>query len=119
LEAFAVVSSASYFLGVLDLAARNYGDLKGKTSIRHTNMDGKMTEEILERYGDPGFAHRTTGHSGGRTGSFLEQDIASGAWCRQFYELRNQEKAANFNWFPIEVFVSRIRQVDAQGKIRR
>jgi hypothetical protein len=111
---FAVVASASYFCGVLDLALKHYEVLRNEKLVFHANMEAKMTgEEILKGYDDGTLEFRTMGRAGGSTGAGLAQDLASGRWRKRHYELRSQETPlANRNWFAIKDFVARVRQLD-------
>ncbi len=112
-EGFADVASASYFCGVLDLALKNYKELHSKKLIFHANMQKKMTgDAILKGFGEETFVFRTMGRSGGSTGRVLADDLASGGWRQQLYELNSQETPTNANWFTIEDFVARVRQTD-------
>jgi len=67
-------------------------------------------EDILKRYEDGTLVFRTMGRSGGSAGADLTQDLASGKWRRQLYELNKGAQLANRNWFAIKDFIARVRQ---------
>jgi hypothetical protein len=113
LEKFADVASASYFCDMLGLALKHYDVLRNEKVVFHANMEAMMTgEEILKGYEDGTSAFRTMGCSGGIQGKRLKWDIASGEWRHRCYELSSREMPANCNWFAIEEFFARIRQIN-------
>jgi hypothetical protein len=48
------------------------------------------------------------GRSGGADGPALAQDLATGRWMTQAYEVRVGALPENRNWLPIEDFLARL-----------
>lgn len=113
-EAFADVTNASYFCGVLGLALEHYPALRSEKAVFYANMEAMLTgEQILKAYEDGNLEFQAMGRSGGSMGTLLAQDLASGNWRHRRYELRKRDTLlGNGNWFAIKDFVARVRQFD-------
>ena len=94
----------AYFLGILDLALTRWDDLAAKP-LGGANAESKLTgEEIWRRFGRD-VRLSVMGRTGGLSGAALTDDVDTGRWRRQMYEVSSNSKPPNSNWFPIEAFV--------------
>ena len=71
-------------------------------------MTKSRGQEIYDRYtrGDTTFTWM--GRAGGRRGPKLLEDLKTGHWKRQKYEVRHRPISGNNNWFEIKSFVEGI-----------
>jgi hypothetical protein len=106
-----------YWLGQLDYA-NTAGLAADATAQFGANAHGHRTgQEILDGHRYPGPSDLTDldpraafdymGRGGGLDGKALSEDIATGRWRTQTYEVR-QGDAPNPNWFLIEDFLERV-----------
>ena len=73
------------------------------------NADDKISGQVIySRYtaGDTNFTWM--GRTGGRQGFELLEDLRTGRWKTQKYEVRHDPLRNNRNWFPIKSFVEGI-----------
>lgn len=101
--------ASAYWWGVLSDALAAYGDLHSEEPPRRVNADAMLTgEQIQEMHaaGDP--QYRWMGRQGGRHGKALAQDIATGRWREQSYEVREHELPGNPNWFAVSEFLAQL-----------
>lgn len=52
------------------------------------------------------------GRNGGPYGAAIQNDIQTGQWRGQMYEVRYQNATPNRNWFLIAEFVEMIEEID-------
>ena len=73
------------------------------------NADDKISgQEIYNRYARGDTTFTWMGRAGGRRGPKLLEDLKSGHWKRQKYEVRHKPISGNNNWFEIKSFVEGI-----------
>lgn len=94
-----------YFMGMLDLALRNWKNLCSQPLAYGVNAEAKVQgREILRRFGsDPSLS--VMGRTGGIDGPVLSADLASGNWKTQLYEVSSATNPINSNWFYVDEFV--------------
>lgn len=98
------------WLNTLHAALQQYGTLASKGRQFGANSQGKLSgREIVRQYEDGTLRFTHVGRSGGLAGSTLAQDVATGAWETQSYEVRDTPLEQR-NWFSIEEFVARTRK---------
>ena len=108
-SAYVGVLGPTYFTEVLRIALQRFDDLRGKGKSFGANADGKITgQEIVDRYTEGSLEFVTMGRKKGLEGDLLNQDIDSGRWRTQEYEVRCDAEPVNPNWFRIEDFTRRI-----------
>jgi hypothetical protein len=108
-DAYDGIEGVSYFREILRIAIEEYPDKKA-TSSWGANAEARLLgSEVLYQYeqDDPKFKMITMGRKGGIEGSELREDIVTGKWANQLYEVRSVSDN-NRNWFPISEFVSRV-----------
>ena len=107
----------AYWIGVLDEALRRYSRLAsqgGSGDTYRQNCDAMITGSQIQqlwRSGDRTF--NTMGRSGGLHGDRLREDITSGRWTTQEYEVRQDPRPVNRNWFAIADFIKSVEQSHA------
>jgi len=107
LTEFDGVSSAAYFLGVLKVALEKYEKLRGR-GVK-INDAWRSGDEIVAGVLRGGFEFEMMGRVGGIHGLKLHEDIASGEWRTQPYEVKKTtDEPLNSNWFPIAKFVEMV-----------
>src|SRR5208282_1952901 len=111
-DAYADVTAASYFHGMLRLALDRFDDLQGKAGS-FENLRGNMVamltgQQIVERHRNNNLPYRSMGRLNGLGGRRLRQDLESGDWRKFSYEASPQTDI-NKNWFSIESFLERLR----------
>ena len=98
-----------YWIRVLNLALRDYNRLASPSSGGRENCDDIIAGKkilALHLMDDPEFTWM--GRSGGLNGSALQEDVETGKWKTQRYEVRRKPLDDNRNWFPIADFVKKI-----------
>ena len=104
LDAYRVVGPL-YWTGVLAHALHRYKDLVSLPGTGGVNAHSRATGAELQAQGaGPGWTH--VGRSGGLHGPVLAQDIATGGWVTQSYEVRVGALPGNRNWFAVEDFLA-------------
>ena len=99
---------AAYWLGVLRSALDRYEELASPEPTFRGNADAMMLgEQIVEAHAAGTLIYSWIGRSGGRKGKALANDIASGNWREQPYEVRVEPLDGNPNWLPISEFIAR------------
>lgn len=99
-----------YWLAVLRLALESYKDLVAKPASYGMNAEARLTGlEIYEGFGTDGFGFMVMGRDQGFLGESLREDLASGRWWAQKYEVSSTKVPPNRNWFLIEDFVREIQ----------
>ena len=98
-----------YFMGVLALALEHWPVLAAKPSAKAAGADQQLTgAQIVERQGDPDV--RTMSRNGGLGGMALQNDLPGGKWRKHRYEVSAANEPADANWFPVEAFVTMLRE---------
>lgn len=106
-DAFREVASP-YWIRVLDLALHDYDRLASPSSGARANSDefiageGILDLHLKER------PYTWMGRRGGLEGSELREDVETGKWKTQRYEVRREPLIGNPNWFPIADFIKKI-----------
>lgn len=97
--------SGDYFIGVLDLALRDWQSLCSQPLAYGVNAERVMKGGVIVRlFGkDPSLS--VMGRSGGILGPALAEDISSGNWRNQGYEVSAAAEPPNKNWFYVSDFV--------------
>ena len=73
------------------------------------NADDKISgQEIYDSYARGDTTFTWMGRAGGRRGPKLLEDLKTGHWKRQKYEVRHKPISGNNNWFEIKSFVQGI-----------
>ena len=107
----------AYWIGVLDEALRRYSQLASQAGSGETyrqNCDAMITgSQIRQLWGTNDRTFNTMGRSGGLHGDRLRDDITSGRWTTQEYEVRQDPRPVNRNWFAIADFIKLVDQSTA------
>ncbi|MEX1046179.1 MAG: hypothetical protein WD757_06840 [Actinomycetota bacterium] len=105
-DAFTDGREEDYFLAVLRLATESYSDLVGKRLTFGRNADHHMKgRAIYESFKAGTLEFPTMGRQLGLNGDELREDIESGRWTEQTYEVSRRPDPANRNWFLVSDFV--------------
>jgi hypothetical protein len=105
LDEYRVVGPA-YWVGVLEAALMRYDELVSRSG-GGDNADGKMLgSEIVDAHAYRTLGFTFMGRQGGITGMLMQEDIETGKWRAQSYEVR-YEPLGTRNWFPIKDFIAR------------
>ena len=97
-----------YWIGDLDEALCRYEELKSKDDTYRKNCDDVITgQEIYKRYKSRDNTYTSMGRFGGLGGENVEDDLRTGEWRKQEYEVR-YEGIPNRNWFAIADFIEKI-----------
>ena len=95
LDAYRVVGPV-YWTGMLAQALHRYDDLVSLPGAPGANAHGRATgRELLEQADGAGWTH--AGRNGGLHGPLLADDIATGRWATQPYEVRASDLPGNRN----------------------
>lgn len=99
-----------YFIGVFDLALRHWESLCSQPLAYGVNAEQKVKGGVIVRLfgSDPSLS--VMGRSGGLPGSTLAEDIYSGNWRNQEYEVSSSAEPPNKNWFHISEFIELVAQ---------
>ena len=98
-----------YWIKVLDEALRRYGGLASTTGGGQNSVAKVLGREIWEDHkGERTYAWM--GRQGGLSGPELQNDISTGGWKTQRYEVRYDPLRGNRNWFPIREFIKKIER---------
>ena len=101
-----------YWIGVLDLALRDWDRLASQSGRGGVNCDARITGKNIvdgHRVSDPRYTWM--GRRGGLNGSELQEDLEDSGWKNRRYEVRREPLCDNPNWFPIADFVEKIRSI--------
>ncbi len=102
-----------YWLAVLRLALDFYDELVSRAAPRRENADDVLPGAQIYHGAKAGtLEYALMGRNLGLNGDPLREDLESGRWPKQRYEVRSSRERPNPNWFPVHDFVSR---VDALG----
>ena len=98
-----------YWIEVLDEALRRYGGLASTTGGGQ-NSDAKVLgREIWEDHKGER-TYTWMGRQGGLSGTELQNDISTGRWKAQRYEVRHDPLRGNRKWFPICEFIKKLER---------
>jgi hypothetical protein len=102
-----------YWLGMLELALEHWDELASMPAAYGTNADGKLTgyKIVMAFPSQPSLL--IMGRQGGLSGAKLANDIETGGWRSQLYEVSIGPEAPNTNWFYIEEFLELLRPENA------
>lgn len=109
LDAYRVVGP-SYWIGFLQTAIDQYAELVSPSTVFGANADSHLVGATIREGGGrdaDGVQYTYMGRRGGLSGQLLAEDIATGRWRQQRYEVRVGELESS-NWFPIADFLSRL-----------
>jgi hypothetical protein len=105
LDQYSVVGPA-YWVGVLTEALERYEALVSRGPPFGMHADGKMTgAEIVAAHADGTLEFTYMGRKDGIDGELIKNDVATGQWRTQQYEVRYQALKAK-NWFPVSEFIA-------------
>ena len=96
----------SYWIRTLQEAATRYPRLMSPAGSG-LNADNKI-DGLTLRYGNTNYTWM--GRTGGIRGAALKNDIETGQWKSQKYEVRTDPLPENRNWFPIADFIEKIEK---------
>ncbi len=106
-EKFTHRRSEDYFLATLRIALARYPDLVGPGAEYGGNREARCRgSEIYTRYKLGRLEYELMGRSQGLGGEPLLEDLRSGRWTRQVYEMRQREPVPNPNWFRVDDFIA-------------
>ena len=106
LDEYSVVGPA-HWIGVLTEALQRYEELVSRGPAFGAHANGKMTSaEIVAAHGEGTLEFTYMGRKDGIEGILIANDVATGGWRTQQYEVRYQPLEAK-NWFPISQFIAR------------
>jgi len=113
-QAFRRGREEDFWLAMLRLALASYEDLAAAPATYGRNAEARLTGlEIYEGSGTDGFGFVVMGRDQGFLGESLREDLASGRWRTQRYEVSSVDRPPNRNWFLIEDF---IREIEATAR---
>lgn len=96
-----------YWVNTLDEALAKYDVLVSVGPQFGQHKDDSITgSEIIDGWPDHGFI--CMGRGGGLSGEKLAEDIRSGGWRTQVYEVSRQDQSGRTNWFSIDAFRQRL-----------
>jgi hypothetical protein len=111
LDAFAGERRDDYWLRMLRLALGAWPELVGPGAEFSRNADDRLRgSEIVSRFetGDAEFT--LMGRNEGLNGGPMENDLRSGGWRKQVYQVRRQGPIPNKKWFLIADFVDEVKR---------
>jgi hypothetical protein len=112
-EIYKPVLRDHYFLEVLKLALDLYDNLSSKGGFSGSYNEGKMLgKDIYSQFKNRDLRMISVGRKGGINGQFLTDDITSGQWKVQIYEVSSQDNSNRMNWFSAEDFIKKIDSPD-------
>jgi hypothetical protein len=102
-----------YWLAMLRLALDSYDDLVSRAALRGANADTIRTGAVIVDAAQAGRLRYTImGRNLGLRGDPLREDIESGRWRKQNYEVSSAAQPPNRNWFPIYEFIALVGALD-------
>lgn len=105
LKEYRVVAPA-YWTGVLSTALERYDALASSPTTFRTNMDSFVTgQQIVEGHAEGTLDFAYVGRQGGLRGAKFTEDVSSGNWRAQGYEVRYEAMPGNRNWFAVREFL--------------
>jgi hypothetical protein len=103
-----------YWLAVLRLALASYPELVSQTAPRREHADAVLAgAQIYERAKARTLEYGLMGRQFGADGDPLLEDLQSGRWRKQRYEVSRATDRPNPNWFPVHSFVARVDELRA------
>lgn len=96
-----------YWIAVLDEALRRYGGLVSTTGGGQNSHAKVLGRDIWKDHRGKR-TYTWMGRQGGLGGQELQNDISTGGWKTQRYEVRHDPLYGNRNWFSISEFVKKI-----------
>lgn len=101
------VVGPAYWVAVLAEALVRYDDLVAHDHEFGKNADDHMTgAQIVKAHGVGALEFTYMGRNGGLEGGALTNDLATGGWRTQLYEVR-WKPLDRMNWFPVSEFIAR------------
>lgn len=95
----------TYWVGVVDVACERWESLVTAPRVFGQNAEAKLTgQQLMDVTEAQLLEYGYMGRSGGLTGHRLQEDIDTGRWRTQVYEVRSEALPDNPNWFPIAAF---------------
>lgn len=102
-----------YWMAVLRLALDSYDDLVSQTAQYGQNKDATLTgTTIYDAAKADALAYTVMGRNLGLHGDPLREDIESGRWRKQSYEVSAAATPPNKNWFQIHEFIALVDALD-------
>lgn len=110
LEAYRVVGPA-YWTAMLANALERYEDLVSVEATFGRNAHGHLTgQQIVNAHAAGTLEYAFMGRGGGLNGPALGEDVATGRWRTQRYEVRRDPMPGKDNWFEIAAFIQATTQ---------
>jgi hypothetical protein len=106
-------SAPAYWRAVLATALRRYDELKSTFDGRRPVRPKLTGAEIVAGHDDGSRSVTWVGRLGGLGGARLQQDLATGSWRTQTYEVSEDEPDNARNWFTVAEFVTAVRACGA------
>lgn len=101
--------ASGYWWGALSAALASYEELRSEEPPRRANADAMLSGEQIKQMHEGGDCrYLWMGRQGGRHGKALAEDIKSGRWREQSYEVREHELPENPNWFAVSEFLAQL-----------
>jgi len=122
LEAFSKDREEDYWLRMLEIALDAWPSLVGPGVAAYGKKadDQRTGLDIYRRFTEGTLDFTLMGRHEGLTGEPLDEDLKSGRWKKQLYEVRREGPPPNRNWFPVAYFVDLVTKYtpsDAQTRI--
>jgi hypothetical protein len=116
-DAYKDIAADEYFWQVLDLALDSYDELVGPHRAGYgRHADDRLTgQAIHDRFKAKSLEFELMGRNLGIQGDPLRQDIESGRWRRQLYEVHESGTPPNRNWFPVGDFIVLVDALSDSG----
>jgi hypothetical protein len=109
LDAFAVHREDDYWMRMLRLALEAWPELVGLGAEYGKNADAKLSgQQIRDAFVKGTLGFSLMGRNEGFTGGPLENDLKSGGWRKQVYEVKREGDPPNKNWFLVSDFVAEV-----------
>jgi hypothetical protein len=114
--AYEDIAAGEYFWQVLDLALRSYDALVGPERAEYGKYaEARLTGQAIHDRFTATREFELMGRTLGLQGDRLRQDIESGRWRKQVYEVRRSGPAPNRNWFAIADFIALVDALTDAG----
>lgn len=115
IDAYRPLQRATYFFRMLEIAIGAYPKLKSKNV---KNYDAILPgAEIVHRSKLGILEFKTMGRKDGFDGSLLKEDVKSGRWPKQNYQVALADDPANSNWFPVQLFLDLVNEPRADEEV--
>ncbi len=111
LDSFSVGRSDDYWIRMLRLALEAWPTLVGPRTVFGKNADGRLRGlEIVNKFRSGDLEFEFMGRNEGLAGGPLDNDLRSGGWRRQVYQVRRDGPPPSRNWFLVADFVAEVER---------